>query len=188
MTSSRKSLLAALVVALVAAWIVFRVASAPSSVTSVPTVNPTGTASAPAEVLPAVGPLSVPSGMFAVSVDLADAAHVGRFLRPGSHIMILDTVAMPATSTDPSPQKITRILLSNVLVLAIANHTTSDQVDSTLTDASNFLVTVAVTQKQAEKLVHGIQTGALYMALLNGTTQVIPDGGVNDANIFDGVN
>jgi len=36
--------------------------------------------------------------------------------------------------------------------------------------------------------VHGIQTGALYMALLNGTTQVIPDGGVNDANIFDGVN
>ena len=48
----------------------------------------------------------------------------------------------------------------------------------------SLLVTVAVTQDEAERLVHAVQTGTLYLALLDDTSDVRPDLGVNNKSLF----
>ena len=47
-----------------------------------------------------------------------------------------------------------------------------------------LLVTVAATQQEAERLVHGTQTGALYLALLGDTSVVKPGPGVDNKTLF----
>jgi pilus assembly protein CpaB len=123
-----------------------------------------------------------------MSVDLADAAHVGSFLRPGSYITVFDTVASATLGANGIPIKETRVLLTKVQVIGIAGYTTAKEVDAVITDATKFLVTVAVTQNEAERLVHGIQSGSLYFGLLSSDTKVVPGAGVNDDTIFVGVN
>jgi hypothetical protein len=42
-----------------------------------------------------------------------------------------------------------------------------------------------VDQSQAEKLIHGIQAGVLYLALLGENTALEPSAGVNNINLFN---
>lgn len=139
-----------------------------------------------ADTLVNSGPLDIPSGMMAVTVDLTDPAHVGSFLRPGSEITIF------ATSTEKSAtgneQKVTRVLFGRVTVIAVAASTTKEEANAAVGSNGPLLVTVIVTPKQAQKLIHGIATTALYFGLLNGETVVPPSSGVNDQNLFDEVN
>ncbi|NJC84341.1 Flp pilus assembly protein CpaB [Planosporangium mesophilum] len=51
-------------------------------------------------------------------------------------------------------------------------------------DTTTVLVTVAVTQDQAQRLVHVAQTGALYMALLGNGTEAKPGPGVDNYSLF----
>ena len=135
--------------------------------------------------LPAAAPITVPEGLLAVSVFLEDPAKVGSFLRPGSKIAIFDTVKLPATTQGGQEVRQTRTLLDGVQVLAIGP-TTEQQAKTATQDAwAATLVTVAVDQAQAEKLVHGIQDGALYMALLGENTALEPSAGVNNVNLFE---
>ena len=191
MKTKTRYLLIAAIIAGVVAFLVFRASSQSS-----PTAQPTAAASnlgmqsgnpQPALVA-AVGPLSVPSGKIAMSVDLSDAAHVGSFLRPGSYITVFDTVVSVSLGANGLPIKETRVLLTKVQVIGIGGYTTAKEVDAVITDATKFIVTVAVTQNEAERLVHGIQSGSLYFGLLSGDTKVVPDAGVNDGTIFSGVN
>jgi pilus assembly protein CpaB len=46
------------------------------------------------------------------------------------------------------------------------------------------VVTVAVTQNDAEKLIHGAQTGILYFALLTDSSDVKPGAGINGNTLF----
>jgi pilus assembly protein CpaB len=88
------------------------------------------------------------------------------------------------------------VLLSGVKVLAVGTSTTAHDPSTTSQDTTQTngnqgpqattLYTVAVTQAQAEVLVHGIQTGTLYLALLTDDSAPTTDGGVNDRNLFTG--
>jgi pilus assembly protein CpaB len=60
------------------------------------------------------------------------------------------------------------------------NATTGDAASG----GGNLLVTVAVTQDEAERLVHAVQTGTLYLALLDDTSDVRPDLGVTNKSLF----
>jgi hypothetical protein len=44
---------------------------------------------------------------------------------------------------------------------------------------------VAVSQAEAERLIHGINPGTLYFALLNSTSKTDPGPGVNDLTLFN---
>jgi pilus assembly protein CpaB len=154
--------------------------------------------------------LPVPDGMMAVSLALQDPAHVGSFVTPGSKIAIFDTfnvLGMVAGKAVPSgdhltddfkKNRATRILLPKVEVLAVGATSTSssstatqsgDQTNGTPSTgnqtAQSTLFTVAVDQAQAEALVHAIQTGTLYFALLADSSTVTPDAGVNDLTLFN---
>jgi len=104
----------------------------------------------------------------------------------------------------------TRILFPSVEVIAVGtrgapNAATSDTVNQTATsgvagtgtgtgtgaangpqssDGGSLLVTVAVDQAEAERLVHAVQTGTLYLALVNDATKVSPGPGVNNKSLF----
>lgn len=192
MKNTTRYLLIAAIIAIVVAALVFRAKSnsisapTPTAVATNGGIQPASPTPDPAP--PAVGPLTVPSGKIAISVELADAAHVGSFLRPGSQIAVFNTVISKTLGANGLPVKETRVLITKVEVIGIAGYTTAKEVDAVITDATKFLVTLAVTQKEAERLVHGVQSGALYFGLLSGDVQVKPGAGVNDDTIFSGVN
>jgi pilus assembly protein CpaB len=128
--------------------------------------------------LPDIAPIDIPEGMFAVSVLLEAPAKVGPFLRPGSSIAVYDTASLGDGQAGGAEVLATRAILDKVTVLAIGP-VTEKQEDGAGDGAwDQTLVTVAVDDVQAAKLIHGAQTGSLYLALLAdgaepaGATQV----------------
>ncbi len=154
--------------------------------------------------------LTIPDGKMAVSLALLDPAHVGSFVKPGSHIVIFDTFNIRSTvgpalpsgdhiSDDFKKVRATRVLLADVQVLAVGatsasaslpsdnsgNQATGNQTTGTQTAQTTTLFTLAVDQTAAEALVQGLQTGTLYFGLLNDSSTVTPDAGVNDLTLFN---
>jgi len=151
--------------------------------------------------------LEIPAGDIAISVSLQDPARVGSFVGAGSEIAIFDTFNVrtlvngaPVPSGDHitdsfSVIRATRLLLPRVKVLAVGATTTGvPSQPATSTTSGNqtpnaqalALVTVAVTQAQAEALVQGIQTGTLYLGLLNDGSKTAVGPGVTDLTLFSG--
>lgn len=146
--------------------------------------------------------LLVPAGKLAVTVQLEDPARVASFVTVGSQIAVFDSYDVfedpsgrswtPAGDhlTDGAVRdKATRLLLARVTVLAVGSSTAAAPAGASRTTAaapenSLTLVTVAVTQHEAERLIHGTQTGTLYLGLL-GTYQVTPGPGVDNRSLFD---
>jgi pilus assembly protein CpaB len=149
-------------------------------------------------------PLKIPAGQMAVTVALTDPAHVGSFVTAGSQIAVFDTFnVQKGAGVTPSGDHLsdgfdkvraTRVLLPKLTVLAVGASTAAPDSDTsqgnqTTTTNNNpqatTLYTVAVTQAQAELLIHGTQTGTLYLALLTDASTVTSDGGVNDHTLFE---
>ena len=158
--------------------------------------------------------LRLPTGKMAVSLSLDDPHRVGDFVKPGSKIAIFDTfntvrifdgqaqlspgdrgsVAGDGLANNHLYNHQTRLLLANVVVVAVGATTESPASPSATpakapaTSAAatqTVLLTVAVDQRDAEKLIQGIQTGHLYLALQGPDSQVAPSQGVDDTNLFD---
>lgn len=125
---------------------------------------------------PDASPLKVPQGKAAVTVELADPARVGSFLRPGSQIAVFATYESAS-----SKLKTTKLLLDRVTVLAVGPTTQPQETDQEATTSA--LITLAVDQAQAERIIHGTQTGSLYMALLDSAAAFTDSQGVSDATI-----
>lgn len=116
--------------------------------------------------VPDIVPIDVPEGQMAVSVLLEAPAKVGPFLRPGSIISVFDTAGLTEPGSAGTEVLTTRMILDQVTVLAIGPVTERDEGSADSSAWDQTLVTIAVNQQQAQKLVHGAQTGALYLALL----------------------
>lgn len=157
------------------------------------------------------GALPLPTGTVAVSVSLGDPQRVGSFVQAGSEIAIFDTYnTIPGIGADGHPaagdqntasgdglsmgatkEHVTRLLLARVPVVAVgavvAGTTaapSSSSSGSSQSSSGSVLVTVALRQHDAEKLILASQTGSLYLALLNEQSQVAPDSGANNTNLF----
>lgn len=128
--------------------------------------------------------IEVPDSQMAVSVLLEDPAKVGAFLRPGSRVAIFNTFAVPRSGEGEDVIFETRPLLDDVTVLAVGTVTRSGAEEATEEAWQAQLVTVAVTQGQAERLVHATRTGALHFALLGREAAVTTSEGVSDITLF----
>jgi pilus assembly protein CpaB len=122
--------------------------------------------------------LQVPNGMIAISVSLEDPQKVAEFLSPGSKIVIFDTVTPVASDGKPLAQR-TRVLLSDVRVIGVGSRVSASDANAQV----GTIVTVAVDQISAEKLVHASIIGSLYFGLLGDGTVITDDPGINDANL-----
>jgi pilus assembly protein CpaB len=130
----------------------------------------------------ALATLPIPPGQMAVSVELTDAARVSGFLEPGSEVAVF----LNGTSLDTT-QPFTRLLLPRVTVLGVgssAPETAPDEEDGDTEEVDPTLLTIAVDQRDAQKVLYASATGELAFALLNGDSEVAPGRGVTSQNLF----
>lgn len=135
--------------------------------------------------VPEASALDVPDGLMAVSVQLDDPAKVGTFLRPGSRIAVFDTFERAGAVPEAEPDQLTRALLDDVLVLAVGATPESDEEAATPDAWAAPIVTLALDQAGAEKVVHATRTGQLYFALLGDGASVRMSQGTSDSELFD---
>ncbi|WP_141013835.1 Flp pilus assembly protein CpaB [Nocardioides sambongensis] len=118
--------------------------------------------------------LIIPAGKLAQSVSVEGAARVGDFIRPGADVAVFLT-------QDGSSSK---VLLERVQVLAVGGETATpgsggDQGGET------SLLTVALTQREIERVLFAQSIGSLSVALLNDQSKVRADEGVDGSNVFE---
>jgi pilus assembly protein CpaB len=150
------------------------------------------------------GGLDIPEGTVAVSVAINVNQQVGGFVRPGSQIAVFDTFAtddkgnVVNTSTGSGSNAgahVTRVLLPRVEVIAVGTFGTDgvtsnqvqqngDKANGQQNSGGQIIVTVAVTQVDAERLILASSTGSLYFALLTDSSDVKPDPGINTQSLF----
>jgi pilus assembly protein CpaB len=153
------------------------------------------------------GGLSVPDGMLAVSVAMRVPAQVAGYVQPGSSVAVFDTFnvaegkgRVPAgdgLASSHDYDQATRLLLAKVTVLAIGGRGTagaatspqpaatgSTSGSSSQSGSEETLVTLAVSQDQAQRLVLAAQSGALYLALLGNGADVRPGDGTDNYSLF----
>jgi pilus assembly protein CpaB len=135
--------------------------------------------------------LALPPGTVAMSVQLGDPERVAGFVSPGSTVTIF---AQPA---DGATQAV-RTLLTKIPVIAVGPTTvvSKTSTDSTAGAANTeqiptAVLTLAVTQEQAEKIIYvsGKVSNAAYNALWFGledkNSKVTPnDAGIGAKNLF----
>lgn len=132
--------------------------------------------------LPKAEAVPVPDGMIAISLTLGDPQRVGNFVRPGSEVVIFDTY-----SGGGETGTTTRVLLPKVMVLAVGDSTssTANTDGTTGTQTPSALLTLALSQADAEKVIYASQSGSLYLGLLGEGTQIQTNAGTTDGNLFD---
>ena len=145
------------------------------------------------------GGLAIPEGMLAVSFEASMAEQVAGYVRPGSQVAIFATYQLGSdgktrvVAARGEGARGTVVLLPKVEVIAVGSYadgttTTTPQdgdgTDRSRTARSTVLVTVAVNTVDAAKLIQVAQGDALYLALLNDSSDVQPGAGIDSRSIF----
>lgn len=157
-----------------------------------------------------VGGLALPEGKLAVSVEVAAGARVAGYVRPGSTVAIFNTFTMregkgrvPAGNglgSNYEHNHATRLVLPRVEVIAVGERGSASAATSVPANGASpspaagpagnaksggtMLITVAVNQDEAERLIHVSKTGALTLALLDDTATIAPGPGVDNNTLF----
>src|SRR5680860_249603 len=127
--------------------------------------------------------LTIPKGKIAISVNLSDPARVAGFVNPG------DKVAIFLNGSGESGT-FTRLLLPNVQVIGagtttvVATTTTDPTGAQTSEQLPKTLLTLAVSQIEAERVLFASTNGELSFGLMNTGSQVAPSRGVTAQNLF----
>lgn len=136
------------------------------------------------EVETATSALTLPKGQIAISVSLSDTARVAGFINPGGRVAIF------MNGTDQTGQAFTRLLLEDVQVIAVGSTTTTQ---TTTTDAEGTqtteqlprtLMTLALDQRDAEKVLFSQGAGELAFAVTTDQSDVSTGPGLTQADLF----
>jgi pilus assembly protein CpaB len=138
-------------------------------------------------------PLPIPKGMIAIAVNLSDPDRVAGNIQNGSDVAIFVTGTLTnnpnastagGAGTTGSGLESTRLLLPKVTVLNVGSPqppTTSTTTDENGTQTTEqlprTLLTLAVTQQEAQKVILSSKTLSLTFGLLTPTSNVHPSPG-----------
>jgi pilus assembly protein CpaB len=125
--------------------------------------------------------IAIPPGQIAASFSFGDPQRVAGFVQPGSNVVIF------LTSSLQGGKSITRVLLPKVTVIAVGPTTITPPADPAQANPealSRAMLTLALTQRQAEKLIFAQGNGTMYLGLLNDRSQIRPGAGVSATNVF----
>ena len=155
-----------------------------------------------AESVARTGSLVIPPGKLALSVELGDPQRVAGFVVPGSEVAIFNTMdkasgraVVTAKQTGAATTSVdvdaaadaseTRLLLARVPVIAVGPTTLREgEDDSNDEKVAKAVLTVAVTQTEAEKLVHAATRGEVYFGLLSTSSKTGGSQGVTDTTLY----
>jgi pilus assembly protein CpaB len=127
--------------------------------------------------------LTMPKGDFAISVNLSDTGRVAGFVNPGANVAIW-------TTGSNNGQDAARLLLPKVGVIAVGTTTVTTTTTTDTTGAQTTeqlpktLFTLAVNQRDAEKIIFASNHGELTFGLLNDKSKVKAGPGVTATNLF----
>jgi pilus assembly protein CpaB len=136
------------------------------------------------EVDSGTGGLLIPKGMLAISVSLTDTGRVAGFINPGSKVAIF------VNGAGPDGQQFTRLLLDEVAVIGVGSTTTTQTTVTTAEGTQTTeqlprtLMTLALEQGDAERVLLSQTTGELAFAVLTDNSTVDPGPGVTAADLF----
>lgn len=112
--------------------------------------------------------LKIPAGMRALTVSVPLPQGVGDYIQPGSKADIYGTFrGLPGVSAEESTR--TQLLLSDITVLANRRALSAQaQAEGVApAEASDILLTLAVTVDQAEQIIFAKENGAIWLTLMN---------------------
>src|SRR5206468_2430751 len=140
--------------------------------------------------------LAIPPGQMALPVAFCLPEAVAGAVQAGSEVAVFDTVGNATISAQPgcsgSHGEITgtiktRVVLTRVQVLSVgtassagtgsASTASALAASSSTSSGGGTLVTLAVTQAQAEQLIQMTETGMPYLALLTSNSRTTSDAG-----------
>jgi pilus assembly protein CpaB len=129
--------------------------------------------------------LSLPDGTMAVTVETGVPEQVAGYVRPGARVAIFLTYKLLDDKLSETRIQRTRVLLPSVEVVTTGTYqpprrSGANSEAEPSTGSGAMLVTVAVNQDQAERLIEGLNTGKLYLGLLTDAIQVVPGPGVDN--------
>jgi pilus assembly protein CpaB len=144
--------------------------------------------------------LQIPSGQMAVSVQMTDPGRVAGFVTPGSQVAVfLDAKPelliggnTPSGAATASPQtkvelpQFVRLLIPKATVLASGPTTLLPPTSSTgnTDQVAKAILTLAVDQKDAQRLILSAQHGVLYFALLRDDSKIVPSGPITGGDLW----
>lgn len=131
--------------------------------------------------------LPINEGDLAITVNMDDVGRVAGFVGPGSRVVLFLTTA---ASGSGNGQEVTRVLLPEVDVIAAGQTTvttTTGSGESQQTEQlPRALLTLSVSQDEAQKIVFAQGHGKLTFGLLTGSSKIDQsDAGASSANLFD---
>jgi pilus assembly protein CpaB len=139
--------------------------------------------------------LSIPDEKLAISVELTDPSRVAGFVSPGSDVAIFwsnqpDDSSVAAESMD----QLTKLLLRKVEVIGVGQTTvlsttsTTAEGEATTEEIPKTILTIAVSQKEAEKVILGSHSGELAFGLLTEDSITADSAGTELPELYAGSN
>jgi len=129
--------------------------------------------------------LAIPKEMMAISVNLTDPGRVSGFVTPGSDVSIFVTYSRIVDS-----QPVAQVLLDRVKVLGIGasstitSTTTTKEGESTTEEIPRTLMTLALKQADAQRVIYAAANGQLSVGLLTKDTTLAPTTPTTEQNLF----
>lgn len=106
----------------------------------------------------------IPDGKRAITIRVNEIAGVGGFVLPGSRVDIILTMDTETATKGGDKKTVSKVVLENMLVLAIDQKMTQDDTKPVIVDA----VTLLASPEESEKLTLASSKGLLQLAMRNG--------------------
>ena len=127
----------------------------------------------------------IKEGKRAITVRVNDVVGVAGFALPGNYVDILVNTEDESIKAEGKNKTISKIVLENILVLAVAQESSRDETKPKVVSA----VTLEVTPEQAESLDLARSVGTLSLALRNQIdTAAVNTEGTNKQQLLSGTN
>jgi pilus assembly protein CpaB len=123
--------------------------------------------------------LPTPPGKMAVTVETGAPEQVAGYVRPGAEISIFTTYKLLDAEGHETDRTRTKLLLPRVQVLGVGPNRDTETTGSAGAEGA-LLITVAVNQTEAERLILAKSTGTLYLGLLTETIDPKPGPGAEN--------
>ncbi len=129
--------------------------------------------------------LNVPKDKLAISVQLGDPERVAGFVVPGSEVAIFATVTSPGTGGESTQVLLPKLEVIGVGATSLSTQTvTTDTGEQTTEEIPRTILTLAVVQKEAQKVISAQSAGSLYFGLLGDDAKVRTGGPTTSQNLF----